>query len=147
MLARAAERSHHRKNTGSLHSTSWSSCGASMTKRTNQRWYRPRKARNATRVFASPSIRGHVREAQRRQAAHPTVLVIVFSKHCVDQLQKGISTVVRKEQGKRCEEQETRPWTRRHASSMVTEERAAQQQMQWALGTNLVNAIPMVVAQ
>ena len=46
-----------------------------------------------------PSIRGHVREAQRRQAARPRVMVIVFSKRCVDQLQKGISTVVRNEQG------------------------------------------------
>ena len=50
-----------------------------------------------------PPTRKHVREAQRRQAVRPRVLIIVFSKHCVDQLQTDVfaraQTVVRKEQG------------------------------------------------
>ena len=46
-----------------------------------------------------PPIRGHVREAQRRQAARPRVLIIVFRRRCVDHMKKGISAVVRKEQG------------------------------------------------
>ena len=47
--------------------------------------------------------RGHVREAQRRQAVRPRVLIIVFSSHFVDELQTDVfartQTVVRKEQG------------------------------------------------
>ena len=52
---------------------------------------------------SGPPIRGHVREAQRRQAVRPRVLIIVFSMHCVDQLQTDVfaraQAVVRKEQG------------------------------------------------
>ena len=64
--------------------------------RSNQRWHRPREAESAARVFAAliASERrlahpGHVRETERREAVRPRVLIIVFSKHCVDQLQTG----------------------------------------------------------
>ena len=76
--------------------------------RSNQRWHRPREAESAARVFAALiagerrlAHPGHVGETERREAVRPRVLIIVFSKHCADQLQAGVfvraQTVVRKE--------------------------------------------------
>ena len=79
----------------------------------------------------------------------PKVLIIVFSKHCVDQVQTDVfaraQTVVRKEQGDDAAEDQGGD---AHAigdvhqvqddEGTVTEERAAEQRGQRAFGANLV---------
>ena len=129
--------------------------------RSNQRWHRPRKAGTAPIVFAAliarqigPPIRGHVCEAQRRQAVRPRV-VRVFNKHCVGQLQTDAyaraQTAVRTEQGDDAAEDQSGGTLAggdvhqvQNYEGTVTDARAAEQELQRAFrGEPCKN--PMVV--
>ena len=81
----------------------------------------------------------------------PRVLIIVFSKHCVDQLQTDVfvraQTVVRKEQGDDAAEDQDGDALAigdvhqvQDYECTVTEERVAEQKVQRAFGANLLHA-------
>ena len=126
--------------------------------RSNQRWHRTRKAGTAERVFAAliadPCRLDHPSEVtfeRRRDGKRcvPRLLIIVFSKHCVDQLQTDVFSraqpVVRKEQGDDAAEDQSCDALAagdvhqiQDYEGTATEERAAEQKVQRPFGANFV---------